>query len=384
MREQSVWWPRSRRPLCRLGMLGQALVLTLLLLLRGHQGQDPAERVVGLSGHQLLLRPPRPETAHINSVKWKMKHDSTSEASVILTWKNGSGLNYVQRALNDFNNTLNFIIEDLALLIKASQHNYSGLYTLEVTDDTGKVKHHHFQVSVFDHVGTLEVAEERKVLDGGKCQVSLSCSVSRGGNVSYVWYRGNELIQTPDNLGKLEQEIEVGNLSVVTCNVSNPASWVNHTFTHSCQSVDKYYSSVNFLMIIVILLVILLLVALTGFCVWRRKRKQSEMSPAEPLTVYEDVKNTQNRRNQEQRQNPSGEGSTIYSMIQSQSSAPTSREANTLYALVQPSRKSESKKKNQSSSVNYTVYEEVGRRPLKAQNPARLSRRELENFRVYS
>uniref|UniRef100_A0A452SLJ2 Ig-like domain-containing protein n=1 Tax=Ursus americanus TaxID=9643 RepID=A0A452SLJ2_URSAM len=262
------------------------------------RGRDPAERVVGLSGHQLLLRPPRPETAHINSVKWKMKHDSTSEASVILTWKNGSGLNYVQRALNDFNNTLNFIIEDLALLIKASQHNYSGLYTLEVTDDTGKVNAFLIRSLLPDHVGTLEVAEERKVLDGGKCQVSLSCSVSRGGNVSYVWYRGNELIQTPDNLGKLEQEIEVGNLSVVTCNVSNPASWVNHTFTHSCQSVDN---SVNFLMIIVILLVILLLVALTGFCVWRRKRKQSEMSPAEPLTVYEDVKNTQNRRNQVRR-----------------------------------------------------------------------------------
>ncbi|XP_034523178.1 natural killer cell receptor 2B4 [Ailuropoda melanoleuca] len=144
------------------------------------------------------------------------------------------------------------------------------------------------------------------------------------------------------------------------------------------------YNSVNFLMIIVILLVILLLVALTGFCVWKRKRKQSQTSPAEPLTVYEDIKNTQSRRNQEQRQNPSGEGSTIYSMIQSQSSAPTSQEANTLYALVQPSQKSESKKKNQSSSVSYTVYEEVGRRPLKAQNPARLSRRELENFRVYS
>ncbi|XP_034506002.1 natural killer cell receptor 2B4-like [Ailuropoda melanoleuca] len=168
-----------------------------------------------------------------------MKHDLTSEASVILTWKNGSGPNYVQRALNDFNNTLNFTTEDLALLIRASQHNHSGLYILEVTDDTGKVKHHHFQVSVFDHVGTLEVAEEKKVLDGGKCQVSLSCSVSRGGNVSYVWYRGNELIQTPNNLGKLEQEIEVGNLSIVTCNVSNPASWVNHTFTHSCQSIDK-------------------------------------------------------------------------------------------------------------------------------------------------
>lgn len=40
-------------------------------------------------------------------------------------------------------------------------------------------------------------------------------------------------------------------------------------------SMSLDYNSVNFLMIIVILLVILLLVALTGFCVWKRKRKQS-------------------------------------------------------------------------------------------------------------
>lgn len=35
------------------------------------------------------------------------------------------------------------------------------------------------------------------------------------------------------------------------------------------------YTSVNFLMIIVIFLITLLLGALTCFCVWRRKRKQS-------------------------------------------------------------------------------------------------------------
>ncbi|XP_035940617.1 natural killer cell receptor 2B4 isoform X2 [Halichoerus grypus] len=272
-------------------MLGQALVLTLLLLLKGNQGQDSAEHVVGLSGNQLSLLPPRTQTKQINSARWKMQRHSSSGFSVILIWKNGSEV----WTPNHLKKTFNFIKRNLTLLIKTAQQNDSGLYLLEVTDDSGRVENHQFQVSVFE------------------------------------------------------------------------------------------YTSVNFLMIIVIFLITLLLGALTCFCVWRRKRKQSETSQGETLTVYEDVNTMQNRSNQEQRQNRPGEGSTMYSVIRSQSSAPTSRETKTLYALVQPSWKSESKKKkNQSSSSSYTIYEEVGKRRLKAQNPARLSRKELENFCVYS
>ncbi|XP_044122630.1 natural killer cell receptor 2B4 isoform X2 [Neovison vison] len=358
-------------------MLGQALVLTLLLLLNGHQAQDSAEAVVGLSGMQVSLQPPTTQTKHINSVKWKIQRNSTSKTSVILTWKNE-----VEVWTDDLKEIFDFREKNLTLLIKAAQPRDSGLYLLEVTDDSGKVKHHRFWVSVFDPVGTLEAVGKTKVLGGGKCQVSLSCSVSGGGHVSYVWYRGKELIETPDNLSKLEEQIDVNSLENYTCNVSNPVSWVNHTFSQSCD--NKQHTSVDYLVFIVISLIILLLVTLTCFCVWRRRRKQCHNNPGEPLTVYEDVNNLQNRCNQTQRQNPPGEGSTIYSMIQSQSSAPTSQEANTLYALVQPSRKSESKKKNQNSSFSYTIYEEVGKTQLKAQNPARLSRRELENFCVYS
>ncbi|XP_022346686.1 natural killer cell receptor 2B4 isoform X2 [Enhydra lutris kenyoni] len=363
-------------------MLGQALVLTFLLLLNGHQAQDSAEPVVGLSGMQLSLQPPTTQTKHINSVKWKIQRNSTSKISVILTWKNKTKV-----WTNDLKEIFDFREKNLTLLIKAAQPRDSGLYLLEVTGDSGEVKHHQFQVSVFesllpDPIGTLEAVGETKVLGGGKCQVSLSCSVSGGGNVSYVWYRGKELIETPNNLSKLEEQIDVHSLENYTCNVSNPVSWVNHTFSQSCD--NKQHTFVDYLVFIVIFLIILLLVTLTCFCVWRRKRKQCHIVPGEPLTVYEDVNNLQNRCNQMQRQNPPGEGSTIYSMIQSQSSAPTSQETNTLYALIQPSRKSESKKKNQSSSFSYTIYEEVGKTQLKAQNPARLSHRELENFCIYS
>uniref|UniRef100_A0A2I3G3Q6 CD244 molecule n=1 Tax=Nomascus leucogenys TaxID=61853 RepID=A0A2I3G3Q6_NOMLE len=140
-------------------------------------------------------------------------------------------------------------------------------------------------------------------------------------------------------------------------------------------------------LVIIVILSTLFLGTLACFCVWRRKRKgkQSETNPKEFLTIYEDVKDLKTRRNQEQEQTFPGGGTTIYSMIQSQSSAPTSQEpAYTLYSLIQPSRKSGSRKRNHSSSFNSTIYEVIGKSQPKAQNPARLSRKELENFDIYS
>lgn len=367
-----------------LGMLGQALTLTLLLLLQGHRGQGSAERVVGLSGQQLFLQPLGVPTKHINSAQWKVKWYLASEFSVILTWKNGSDVKYVPQTSNHFDSKLSFTTENLALLIKAVRLNHSGCYNLEVTDENGKVDNHYFQVSIFDHIEMPQILKEWRVLEGDTCQLFLSCSVSSSGNVSYAWYRGSELIQTEMNLTRSEEQV-VNDSYIYTCNVSNPVSSANHTLrlTQGCPTASKQDNFVYFLVIVGICLLILFLVTLTCFCVWRRKKRQSAACRGEPLTVYEDVNHVQMGRNQEQNQNPPGEGSTIYSVIQSQSSAPTSQENNTLYALVQPSRKSESKK-NQSSSFSHTIYEEVGKRQLNAQNPARLSRKELENFRIYS
>ncbi|KAM9110708.1 natural killer cell receptor 2B4 isoform 1-T1 [Megaptera novaeangliae] len=368
-------------------MLGQALTLTLLLLIKGHRGQGSADHVVGISGESVWLRPPSIQI-RTYSVKWKMQPYSNSSCFLIHSWKNVSSQSDVGKSLNrtpnHFNNRLSFISENLTLLIMAVQQQDSGLYLLEVTEDTGKVWRHKFQVSVFDRVEKPQLVERWKVLDRGMCQVTLSCSVSRGGDVSYAWYKGTELIQTPRNLTKLEEQIDVSGLYTYTCNVSNPVSWANHTLqlTQGCLNAHPSFIFLSILVSIVILLTALFLGTLTCFCVRRWKRKQSQARPEEFLTIYEDVNNVQTRRNQEQ--NSPGEGHTIYSMIQSQSSASTSQDStNTLYSLVQSSWKSGSKKTNHNTSFNKTVYEEVEKRVSKAANPARLSRRELENFCVY-
>lgn len=73
------------------------------------------------------------------------------------------------------------------------------------------------------------------------CQVTLSCSISRGGNVSYAWYRGSDLIQTARNLSILEERIDPKDMHTYTCNVSNPVSWDSQTLrlTQGCLSAQQ-------------------------------------------------------------------------------------------------------------------------------------------------
>lgn len=84
-------------------------------------------------------------------------------------------------------------------------------------------------ISAPDPVEKPRLLEQWKALDGRRCQVTLSCSVARGGDVSYAWYRGSELIQTPRNLSELEEQVGFGDLHSYTCNVSNPVSWAART-----------------------------------------------------------------------------------------------------------------------------------------------------------
>ncbi|XP_025143298.3 natural killer cell receptor 2B4 isoform X3 [Bubalus bubalis] len=289
-------------------MLGQVLALTLLLLIKGHQGQGSPENVVGISGKPVWLHPPSLQT-NIYSVKWKIQPYSNSSNCFTWSWNNNSGQIEVRETLsktpNCFNKSFNFT-KDFTLLIEAAQPQDSGLYILEVTNHSGNVWKHEFKVSIFeslllDHVEKPHLVEKWKVLDGGICQVTLSCSVTRGGDVSYAWYKGSNLIQISGNITELVENIDVNGSYLYTCNVSNQVSWANHSLqlTQGCQSNHQDFTFLAILVSIVILLVALFLGTLTYLCVWRKKRKQSRTSP-EVLTIYEDVNNLRTRRNQEE------------------------------------------------------------------------------------
>ncbi|ERE73748.1 natural killer cell receptor 2B4-like protein [Cricetulus griseus] len=348
---------------------------------------DSSEDVAGISGNPLWLRPSNIQTK-ILYVEWKKTQLGSpgNNKKIELLVRYNHNKKKISKISNGFNKTYDFNDVDFALGIKSAKLQDSGQYELEITNHSGKVCSKKFQILVFDRVEKPHLRGQWKAWAEGMCQLSLYCLVPRDENVSYSLYRGSKLISEIRNFTHLVNKTEARSLLTYTCNVSNKVSWESDTLniTQGCQSAPQKFSFLPFVVIIVIL-VILLLGAITCFCVWDKKRK-SQSSPKEFSTIYEYVKAPQGRRNQEQmpEQKPSGDGGTIYSMVQYKPSDSTPQETCTLYSVIQPSRKSGSKKRNRNPSSNFTVYEEVGQQYLKARNPARLSRRELENFDVYS
>lgn len=371
-------------------MLQQTVLLSLFLLLRAHQGQDCAgssEEVLGVSGKPVWLRPSN-IPPKLDSIEWKKKtqHQKTSQ---IVTWKASDPQNPVVPSSDIYG----FESEDFALSIKSAKLNDSGHYLLEITNQIGKVCTKNFQILIFDPVETPHLTVQWKLWANRTCQLSLSCFVPKDDNVSYALYRGSMLISNQRNGTHWENQTDASSLHTYTCNVSNKASWANHTLTfpQSCQSVPSKFRFLPFVVSISILATFLL-GAIACFCVWNRKRKQSQSIAKESLTIYEYVKNAQVSRDQQGHFRASGSSSDVRGDERGQResdrclfqpSASTSQEKCTIYSVVEPSRKSGSKKRNQNPSLNCTVYEEIGKQWVKPHNPARLSRRELENFEAY-
>ncbi|XP_038205114.1 natural killer cell receptor 2B4 isoform X2 [Arvicola amphibius] len=376
---------------------------------------DSTEDVAAVSRNPLWLRPSSIQTKNV-SIHWnRLLYNSTKKMKILSCYPHNN--EEITMCPNHGNSTHDFNPSNFALGIKSAEPEDSGCYELEITDIySGRICIKKFCILILDHVENPDLQGEWKIQADGICQLSLYCSVSKDDNVSFALYRGSKLISAQRNFTYLENQTDSSSLHTYTCNVSNKASWASDTqnFGQGCHSVPPKFTFLP-LVVIIVILVLLFLGAVTCFCVRDKKRKQSQSDPKEFLTIYEDVKNPQVRRNQighsgvsgslsdvqengrEQReangclfeeqtmeQKPPGDGGTIYSMIQYKPSDSTSHEKCTLYSAIQSSRKSGSKKRNQNCPSSYTVYEEVGSQCLNTRNPARLSRRELENFDVYS
>ncbi|XP_063128826.1 natural killer cell receptor 2B4-like isoform X2 [Rattus norvegicus] len=165
---------------------------------------------------------------------------------------------------------------------------------------------------IFDPVETPHLIVQGKLWANGTCQLSLSCFVPKDDNVSYALYRGSMLISNQRNGTHWENQTDASSLHTYTCNVSNKASWANHTLTspQSCQSVPSKFNYLPFVVSIGIL-VKFFHGAIDCFCVWNRKRKQSQSIAKESLTIYEYVKNAQVSRDQRGHFRASGSSSDV-------------------------------------------------------------------------
>ncbi|EPQ16568.1 Natural killer cell receptor 2B4 [Myotis brandtii] len=202
---------------------------------------SPDGPVVRPSGTAFCLGPGHTPTA-VRSFDWKVQRFSNPSPRVLFTWKNDSRLHHAHRNASDYNR-LNFSIKELRLLLTAAQPDDSGTYSLEVTLENGTVRTHRFHVSVLDPVGKpeLQLLEQTAALGSGKCRVTLNCSASGGGDVTYTWYRGGEWIPTPRSPFRLEEQIDANGWHIYTCNVSNPVSWAHQSLqlSQGCGSAPQ-------------------------------------------------------------------------------------------------------------------------------------------------
>uniref|UniRef100_A0A8C6RNK1 Natural killer cell receptor 2B4 immunoglobulin domain-containing protein n=1 Tax=Nannospalax galili TaxID=1026970 RepID=A0A8C6RNK1_NANGA len=370
-------------------VLGECIVTFLLLCLQPGisflECPDSTEDVAGVSGSSLCLRP-YDVWIKYDSFQWKKRLESGSYE--LLTGYNFKGQKCPYFDVNNSNNTFSLNNETLTFLIKSAKPQDSGHYFLEVTNSNGQVCTKHFMVLVLDHVEKPHLQVQWKTLDDGMCEVSLYCLVYGDDNVSYALYRGRSTkISTERNFTHQENQTDVSGLLTYTCNVSNHVSWESHTlnFTQGCLSVPLKSGFLPLLVVIIILVALFLGVLICCY-VWDKRRQ----------SLYEDVKD-QVRRNQpgpstslrslsagleDDREQRRLDGCLIEVIIN-----PFPSLFFTSFLALPKEKKGKpnesGSKKNHSPSFNCTVYEEVGKRYSKAYNPARLSRKELENFDIY-
>lgn len=106
------------------------------------------------SGTSFCLGPGHAWTVE-KSFEWKVQLRSRSYACVLFSQKKDSSLHGARQNSSDCTNRLNFSIDELWLLLKAAQPEHSGTYSLEVTNETGKVTTHSFNVSVLGECPSL-------------------------------------------------------------------------------------------------------------------------------------------------------------------------------------------------------------------------------------
>lgn len=363
------------------------------------------ERVQGLSGKPLCLPKPSLTTGALRVI-WQVTLSSESQNQRILKWI--PSLDYEDLARNHFKDRLKFTAQDNELLLQPALSKDSGTYSVEVTDDSGNIYKNEVVVTVLDPVGDPYMWVLFKDRNTTSCQLVLNCSVEAD-NVIVSWYRDDvKLSESSGSSAQVVQSVLANSSHVYSCNVSANLSWAHRSFslTPGCAvSVDASESQRSLSLWLVypgVLLSIVLLSTITLIFLWRKRGRtgqtdvcnqesveQSLPVPQDPCLVQSNYAQVGHSSHEE--------SSTVYSVVHSRGrkqkqnqnqsqnqcsvSTPPESESTTLYSMVQLSQSPREKTPN--TSMGCTIYHEIGEVQPGAQNPARLSRKELQNFKVY-
>ncbi|XP_052654095.1 natural killer cell receptor 2B4-like [Harpia harpyja] len=248
------------------------LFISLFFLCRAQGPLECWEQAVSANGalHLQLEKPPQGWT----KVTWRVRLDVGYQQQILTVEKYKADLfsnsTFFGRAV--------FQQETFFLRISPVSTADSGVYEAEFEDTSGTLTTRCFRVSVWEPVHSLHL--ETHILDWeqGWCNLSLVCTVSGAGNVSYSWSCSG------DPWGALEHQpwlhLQVhgdANPTVCRCNVSNPVSWSTDSTNitaASCQAVASgvslSYCRVKGLLWLLLLGSLVAAVAITHVLVWQR------------------------------------------------------------------------------------------------------------------
>uniref|UniRef100_A0A663DPB3 Natural killer cell receptor 2B4 immunoglobulin domain-containing protein n=1 Tax=Aquila chrysaetos chrysaetos TaxID=223781 RepID=A0A663DPB3_AQUCH len=197
-------------------------------------------------------------------VTWRVRLDAGYQQRILTVEKNKADLfsnsTFFGRAV--------FQQETFSLQISPVSTADSGVYEAEFEDTSGTLTTRCFQPVHSLHLETHVLDREQ-----GWCNLSLVCTVSGAGNVSYSWSCSGDPRGALEHQSWLHLEVHGdAGPTICRCNVSNPVSWstdsTNITVA-SCQAVASVAVSLG--------LALAISIALIVTCNWRRKRAKDPL-----------------------------------------------------------------------------------------------------------
>lgn len=342
------------------------------------------KNVSSVSGDPIKLQPIIPMT-EVYTMSWQVLLTGQSQWLWVVTCRDSESKCTTRVSYKD---RLQFSAPDWELVLQPALPEDSGRYCLEVSTQNGNTTRSVIQVSVGVRVQKPQLWWKLIAWNTTWCHLVANCSILGGNNVILTWYRNDtQLKQDTRPYTYLQEEVAAHSTHVYTCNASNAHSWDSSTLSLAPGCVDVSESQPGLALWLGYLGVPVIVVLLSVVtCVFlQRRRRRKDWSDAKE----ESAEQTLPQLECAQEHSPPGEGSTVYSMVQSRSwnrkqeqcSAQPGSESTTLYSLVQPSQKPQ--KGAPRAPLSSTIYQEVGIGHPQAQNSARLSRKELQNFEVY-
>ncbi|XP_033927120.1 natural killer cell receptor 2B4 isoform X1 [Melopsittacus undulatus] len=334
---------------------------------------DCEDRPVSANGILELL--PGTPPWEWSRVRWRTGLDAGSYRVILVAERDGAA----SMRKGPFSGRAVFQQDPLSLRISPVLAADAGLYEAEFEAPGGALSPRCFRVSVWEplqppHVESLILPEPR-----GWCNLSLLCTATGAGPVSYSWSCNGDAVMEPGP--RLQLRLHAGADPIVCrCNVSNAVSWSSADASASAACTGLFSTFPPWAVALAVAVPVLpIAIALLITCSRRRTRQRDPPGHMEQaLTVYEEVGKDQTGRAHSTGGNESTSGeSTVYAVICKAQGPSLQREpeSRTIYTSVQPSRQSPSlRRKRLDPALVSTAYVEVmgcpGRPPSHMVSPA--------------